>query len=316
MTHTPVGMSVVSKAVAADGASVSTWERASFACAHAVAAALLLCLSLEGFYRFARLFGTVEWMINFKRRRRFAKALECVFGHKPARSKRRRATLEHFRQTRCDKLFYLVFDRIPRDKAMALFSIENSALLDEAVKRGRGVYVAMSHHGPHHIAGMLMALLGYKTAGVRDRREGGIRRYVQDRFDRLYPEFGRMRVLFADSYPRDIYRCFQDGYLLGSAMDVSRVRRANQKVEEVSIFGDRRVFLSGPLRVAVRCQAPVLQAFMIPDKGFRYRLDFVGMLVDPQTMEDEDKAVAEAMRVYAANVEDYLRATPALMTRV
>ncbi len=46
---------------------------------------------------------------------------------------------------------------------------------------------------------MLLALNGYKTAGVRDRNEGPLRRYVQGRFDRRHPEFQRMRVLFADS---------------------------------------------------------------------------------------------------------------------
>ena len=136
---------------------------------------------------------------------------EHVLGRRPTPRERRRATREYFRRTRCDKLFYLVFDRISRDKAMSLFSIRNRDLLDEAAGRGRGVYVALSHHGPHHIAGMLMALHGYKTAGVRDRQEGGMRRWVQNRFDHLYPEFRRMRVLFSDGYPRDIYRSFRQG---------------------------------------------------------------------------------------------------------
>ena len=164
---------------------------------------------------------------------------------------------------------------------------------------------------------MLMTLRGYKVAGVRDRAEGGLRRYVQDRFDRLYPEFQRMRVLFADGYPREIYRCFEDGFVLGSAMDVDRVRNTDQKAEEVTIFGEKRLFLIGPLRAAIRCQAPVLQAFIAAESGFRYRLDIVQTLVDPEKkVEDETAAIADAIHTYAANVERCIRAMPTLLTRV
>jgi lauroyl/myristoyl acyltransferase len=316
MAHASAAVDASSGARTGDRKAVTWWENVSFAATHAVLSATLFCLSLRGLYRLGRLFGTLEWLINYKRRRRFAAAFERVVGHKPAPAERRRATREYFRRSRCDKLFYLIFDRIPRDKSMSLFSIHNASLLDTAVRRGRGVYLAMSHHGSYHIVGMLLALYGYKTTAVRDRQEGGLRRWVQSRFDRLYPEFGRMRVLFSDSYPRDIYRCFRDEYVVGSAMDVSRLRRPNQKAEDVTIFGEKRPFLSGPLRVALRCGAPVVQAFIVPEKYFRYRLDIVMMLIDPETVDNEDAAVTTAMADYAANVETHLRATPSLITRI
>ncbi|UCE59088.1 MAG: hypothetical protein JSU63_16790 [Phycisphaerales bacterium] len=316
MTRTSAAMDSPAEAPQGGESRISLWKRASFECTHAAVSILLYGLSLKGLYRFGQLFGTVEWLINYKRRRRFHAALTRVCSDKPTGAQRRRETREFFRRNRCDRLFYLILDQIPRAKAETLFSISNEALLDQAVQRGRGVYVALSHHGPHHVAAMLMSLRGHKVAGVRDRREGGIRRYVQARFDRLYPEFGRMRVLFSDSYPRDIYRCFREGFVLGSAMDVSRLRRSNQKAEEVTIFGEKRHFLSGPLRVAVRCGAPVLQAFITPGDAFTYRLEIVESLIDPDTVDDEDAAVARAMQTYAANVERNLRAAPALMTRL
>ncbi|MBI4718850.1 MAG: hypothetical protein HY763_13675 [Planctomycetes bacterium] len=277
---------------------------------------MLRLLTLEGLYRFGRLFGSVEWLINYKRRRRFAAALERVLGRRPSAAEHRRATREYFQQTRCDKLFYLIVDCLPRTRAVSLYTINGREAIDRAVARGRGVYVALSHHGPHHVAAMLMTLCGYKVAGVRDRQEGGIRRYMQARWDRRFPELGRMRVLYADSYPRDLYRCFQDGYVVGSAMDVSRVRHPNQKTEKVTVFGETRAFLSGPLRVAIRCGVPVVQGFIVPERGFRYRLEIVQTLFDPANAGEEDAAVRDAMRQYAANVERYVRNRPVLLTRV
>lgn len=295
---------------------LSRWETFTFAAAHSGVSLLYRVLSLRGLYRFGQWFGTVEWLINYKRRRRFAASLREVLGREPSAGERRRATLDFFRRSRCDKLFYLIFDRIPRDVALDLLSIGNQQRLDEAVTRGRGVYIALSHHGPHHVAAMLMALRGYKVAGVRDRREGGLRRYIQDRCDRLHPEFRRMRVIFADGYPRDIYRCFSEGYLVGSAMDVSRVRHPNQKIEEVTMFGEPRSFLTGPLRVAIRCRAPVLQAFIIPQADFRYRLEITASLVDPDVEAGEAETYAQAVRSYAENVEAHVRRSPALLTRL
>jgi len=255
-------------------------------------------------------------LIDYKRRRRFAEALERILGYRPGPAERRRHTREYFMRTRCDKLFYLIFDRIRRDEAVALLAIENQDKVDAALARGNGVYLAMSHHGAYHVLSMLLALKGYRLVGVRDRNESSLRRYIRDRFERRYPDFRQMRVLYSDSYPREIFRCYKEGYVVGSAMDVAQVRDARKRTETVTIFGEEREFLSGPMRVAIRCGAPVLQGFVEPEGGFRYRLDIVDTLVDPEEVKDENATVSRAMKVYAANVEKYLRAAPSLVSRI
>jgi len=291
-------------------ASLRRWERLSFSVAHAAVSLLLAGLSPKGLYAFGRAFGTLEWMINYKRRRRFAqRCAEVAPGRgRPAR--------EFFCRSRCDKLFYLILDRVTREQAATLFSIGNRALLDDAVRRGKGVYVALSHHGAHHIAAIMLAQAGYRVAGVRNRSESAIRRFVQQRLDRRRGEVKNFRIIFSDAYPRDIYRCFQEGYVLGSLMDVAHVHRPNQKFEEVTLFGETHRFLSGPMRVAIRCGAPILQAFIVPGSGFRYCLDIVEQLVAPSNVQDEDAAVTRALQTYAKNLELHVRAHPELMTRI
>jgi lauroyl/myristoyl acyltransferase len=134
--------------------------------------------SLRGLYVFARAFGTIEYWINFKRRARYASELRRIFPE--GLSKRRQAVIirSYFRRTRADKLLYLIFDRLPREKIMRRIRFHGRETLDAALARGRGVYVMLSHNGSHHVAALLMALLGYRCAGVRDRNEGAIRLYV------------------------------------------------------------------------------------------------------------------------------------------
>ncbi len=295
---------------------LTAWQRFSLGFVHTVMAGLLGVLSLRGLWVFGRVFGTLEWLINYRRRRRFGEAMKVMLGRRPTTAERRKATREFFCRSRCDRMFYLIVDCLPVERARTLFSITNEALLKSSLARGHGVYMALSHNGPHHVAAMLFAMCGYRVAGVRDRREGPLRRYMQERIDRRHRGFERMRVLFADGYPREIFRCFEEGYVVGSAMDISRVRDPKQKMEQVTMFGQPQLFLSGPLRVAVRCGAPVLQGMLVPDTGFRYRLEILERLIDPETCGDVEAAVREAMRVYAGNIEVHLRRAPYLVSKV
>ena len=59
---------------------------------------------------------------------------------------------------RCDKLFYLIFDKLPREKILNRVRFFGQEVLDEALQRGHGAYVTLSHYGSHHVAGLLMAL--------------------------------------------------------------------------------------------------------------------------------------------------------------
>lgn len=295
---------------------LSLWERTSFGMAHWGLSLFWAIAGFGGVYRFGCVFGLIEWSVNYKRRRRFATALARVLGHTPSASVRRRETRAYFMRSRCDKLFYLLLDRVSADRVDSVFTIKNRSLLDDAVARGKGVYVAMSHHGPQLIVGMLLCLSGYPAAAVRDGKESGIRRFVQGRFDRRHPQFRRLGVLFSESFPREIYRRFKEGLILGSAMDVSRVRHPNQKAERLTLFGEQRDFVTGPLRVAFRCDTPVVQAFAGVDDRGHYHLDIVGVLLDPREVENEDQAVRDAMQTYVAAVEKRVRESPSLLSRI
>ena len=51
------------------------------------------------------------------------------------------------------------------------------------------MYVCMSHIGSHHVLALIIALKGYRVAGVRDPNEGTLRRYVQRKYEETFPEF-------------------------------------------------------------------------------------------------------------------------------
>lgn len=292
--------------------------RAKFALVRWFLVAWSRLFSLRGLYLFGRWFGTVEYLVDIRRRKRYRRELEGVFPEGISKARRRKIIRDYFRRTRADKLFYLIFDRLPREKVMRRIRFHGRQHLDEALKAGRGVYVMLSHHGSHHVAGLLMALLGYRCAGVRDRNEGAIRMYVQQKYAETFPEYAAVRLLYADSFPRDIYRCFRENRVLGSALDVSRVRGVTLKTCPVRIFGQTREFLTGTLQIALRCRAAVCQAFVVSRPNFYFRL----IVRPPYHVPAGDDApespelIERLMQQYADGIAAHVREHPDHLSRV
>lgn len=295
---------------------LTAWERVSFDCVHAMLSGLVRIVGPAGMFRFGQAFAALEWAINYKRRRRFRQAVREMFPEGIAPADLQRASREWVGYNRCNKLFFLLFDVLPRERLEGLFRFVRKELLDAALARGKGVYIAMSHVGPYQIGGMFLSRIGYRMAAVRDPNESGLTRYVQRRLDRRGGDFARMKVFFSGAFPRVIFRCLEEGYVLGSALDVARIRSAHLRTQDVTVFGRRREFLTGPLHVAVRCRVPILQAFVVPERDFRYMIEFHGPLHDPQQGGDEDDCVRRAMAQYVANLEAHMRRHPCHITRV
>ena len=320
--HTAVGraaeQAAAEPAVQSASKQLSWFTRAKFAIVRGFVFGWARLFSLKGLHLLGRWFGTAEYLINFRRRERCRRELQRVFPERLDQARERKITRNYFRRTRCDKLYYLIFDRLPRDKIMRRIRWHGRQHLDAGLERGRGVYVMLSHHGSHHVAGLLMALLGYHCAGVRDRNEGAIRMYVQEKYAQTFPEYAAVRMLYADSFPRDIFRCFQENRVVGSALDVNRVRGVTLKTCPVEMFGERRDFLTGTLQIALRCGATICQAFVVSRPNFYFRL-----IVRPPFHVPEDgdgpespELVGQLMQQYADGIAEHMREHPDHLSRI
>jgi lauroyl/myristoyl acyltransferase len=125
-------------------------------------------------------------------------------------------------------------------------------------------------------------------------------------------------MLYADSFPRDIYRCFRDNCIVGSALDVGRIRGLTLKTCPVEIFGQRRQFLTGTLQIALRCRATVAQAFVVSRPNFYFRLIVEPPLYVPDAADDGDSEehIADLMQRYAEGIEAHVREHPDHLSRI
>jgi len=273
------------------------------------------CFSLKGLYLLGRVFGTCEWIVNHNRRRRFRERLSEALGDAVGRMSCSMdlACYRYFVRTRCDKLFYLIFDKLPREKILRRIRMPDRDMIDRLLGQNKGLYVCMSHTGSHHVVIQLMALMGYRVAGVRDRNEGAMRRYVQEKYRESFPELRAVRLFFADAFPRDLYRCFKDGFILGSALDVSRQRGEHLRYVTVISFGREREFLTGTMQIAMRCKAPIIQGFIVSRKNFYFELIALNNLV---CSDDNENTLQRVLQQYADNIGRHLLEHPDHFSRV
>ena len=268
------------------------------------------CFSLSGLYVLGRFFGTLEYLTDYNRRRRVDRKLKQFFKDEYPASWRRRVTRSYFMRIRCDKMFYTIMDQLPRSKVMRRIKLLGEENITNAQTKGSGVYVALCHFGSHHIAGLMMALLGYHIAGVRDPKESAVRRYVQDKFRETFPEVSKMRLFPATSFPRGIYRHLKCNNIVASLLDASRKRGRQTKTVPVTMFGEARDCLIGPLQIAIRCGATTLQGFVVSRKNFYYHLIVTPPLIDATDVTDEAQTIASVIQHYADGVEHFAREYP------
>jgi len=268
------------------------------------------CFSLSGLYQLGRFFGTLEFLVDYKRRRRVSVKLQSFFKDERSAAWRRGVTWRYFMRIRCDKMFYTIMDRIPRGKLMNRIKLIGRENIDKALADGRGLYVALCHFGSHHIAGLMTALLGYELAGVRDQKESAVRRYIQQKYRETFPEVSAMQMFTATSFPRGIYRHLQGNKIVASLLDADRKRGEHTKTFPVTIFGEHRAFLIGPLQIAIRCGSTTLQGFVVSRRNFYYQLIVTEPLIDPEAVVDEAETVSHVIQRYADGVEEFARQHP------
>lgn len=292
------------------------WVRAKFAVVCSFLGLWLLCFGLGGLYGLGWVFGLFEWLINFRLRRRFRQRVQEVMGLRLSKRQALNMSRRFVQRLRCDKLIYLVFDRVSDEAIRQRVELVGAGPLDAALATGRGVHVLASHHGPQHVAALLLARLGYRVMAIRDRNQGASRRYIQERFARTLPESRDCRFVFADQYPMMFFRAFRGPTMVCAALDVSRMRGDRQRSVAVKLFGHQREFLCGTVHIAMRSDAPIFQIFVTCLPFYRYRIEFAGPLWTPgEQRTDNGPAVAEVMQRYATGIEDYVRRYPCHMSK-
>lgn len=293
-----------------DRSQLSLWVRLKYSVIRSALQAIAKLFGLNGLYVFGQCFAFCEYFLQYKRRARISRRLDQIYDEPLPKRKKHRIMRQFFTRVRCDKMIYTIIDLIDRDELLSRFEIVGKEYLDAGNKRGKGTLFLFSHQGSHHVGGIFMALAGYPLVGIRDPKESVLRRYVQDKFERCFPEFKDFQVTSNDISPRTFFRQFAANHLVASAMDATRNRGQNVRTVTVNAFGGKMEVISGMTHIALRCKAAILVGFFISLPKYRYQMVYSPWLCDPDTAVDNDETVQNVMQQYADLIQNHVRTRP------
>ncbi len=270
---------------------------------------LTKAIGLDGLYQFGRFFGFCEYLLQYKKRARIYRRLEQIYARALDPSEARKIACRYFMRIRCDKMMYTIIDKIDRKELLKRFEIEGKEYIDKSIERGKGTFLMFSHQGSHHLAGILLILSGYRILGLRDPNESPLRIYVQQQFEKNFPEFRDLQITPNDSFARTFFKAFKENQIVAAAMDVWR-ERENTRTVTVKVFGQERQFLSGMTYIALRSRSALLVGFVLSLPNFHYRVIFHPWLNNPDEDTDTPETVKTVMQKYANLIEQHVKKYP------
>ena len=143
-----------------------------------------------------------------------------------------------------------------------------------------------------------------------------MRHFIQSIVGPTVPEFPNVQVVYADDYPRELFRCFREQRLIVSALDVNRDRGSNLKTHPVRIFGEERQFLTGPMQLALRMGSVIVPTFLVSKPNYYYSVTVLPPIYSPVDADATAPELGELMQAYADAVSDHIRAHPDHLSRV
>jgi lauroyl/myristoyl acyltransferase len=264
---------------------------------------------LNGLYAFGQFFGFIEFILQYKKRKRIRIRLSEIFGKPISASRARAVARQQMIRIRCDKMIYTIMDRIDRKDLMDRFEMDGREYLDQAVQRGKGTFFMFSHQGSHHLGGILLTLSGYPIIGLRDPNESSLRMYIQEQYEKRFPEFADLHITSSESFARSYFRAFKKNLIVAAAMDIWR-DRGNVRTVKVNFFGQEREFASGMTHIALRSKAVILVGFLLSLPNYHYRMIFHPWLTEPDSAMETPETVQKVMEDYAHLIEEHVRKYP------
>lgn len=113
--------------------------------------AILHALPLRFVYSLGEILGFCAWLLLGKYRKLARANLAIAFGREKSRAELRGLTRRHFRRLGANLLSSLKLGAMPLEKIAERVTLENPELMQDAVRAGRPVVVALSHLGSWEI---------------------------------------------------------------------------------------------------------------------------------------------------------------------
>lgn len=253
-----------------------------------------------------RLLGNLMYCTDKKKRNTTKTELAALFGHRFTPEEidditRRSFTIYYKRQV--ETSFLGAFTQERMNNIMHVEGIEN---LDNALSKGKGIILLLSHFGSFLLPLPYLGYRGYKINQVTGKQIHVSR--IAERFwswrkreaDRL-----PVRFLQVGKFLRPVFDALDRNEIVAIAFD----GRDGKKWIEVDLFERKVLFSTGPFELARRTGATIIPTFVIRDTN-----DIQKLVLEPAFTLSADSDIKMALssdtRRFAEHFAEYIAAYP------
>jgi len=267
---------------------------APFFC-YQLADALSGFLPKEALSAAARIFSRIYTAIFIKEFESAALNLQAAFGGTLSQKALRGKIAEMVSNFSVSFVELFYSKRLTEDSIRKSVETASLAILDDTLKKKRGVILASAHLGHWELGGMVLARLGYPLYGMALKHTDP---KIETVFGRLRKR-GGVNVVLLGQTPRECYRVLRENKILGIVAD--RLFGSGKGIE-VEFMGRRVHFPDGIARLSLSTGAPVVPVFFIKTANERYKME----LENPIEADNE----AGIVQRFAAILEEKIKKYP------
>ncbi len=219
--------------------------------------------------------------------------------------------METLRNFRKDLFEIWSFPRLNKKKAEELCTIAGMEHLENALKKGKGVIIALCHFGSYK---MILPCLGYKGYKITQVAANPIDLTGKDKSivknKTMQIEYQCEKSLPANffyigSTPRQIYRVLQNNEILVMSLDgILDPHRISAP------FLQRKIRLSPSLlKIAERTKSPILPVFTIREKNDKHKI-IIGNEIASGDVGDKEEQETNVLFKFGSLMEQYVKEYP------
>ena len=245
------------------------------------------------------------------------KELGDLFGSTKSGSEIKRAALESIVNYRKDLFEIWSFPRLNKNRIEKLTYFEGLENLDNALEKGKGAIIAVSHFGSWKIIVPALAYRGYRVNQIAldpryfTHEERPAHHNVIMELEYKCEQSLPANFIYIGNFLRPVFRALTNNEVVIDSFDGFM---GSQK-REVSFFNRRLSLSVGPVVIAFRSGAPLVPAFAVRQKDGQHRI-VVHAEIPLLRYGDKRQAVANGAESYARLLRHYVSEYPSHYGRI
>ncbi|MDY7033041.1 MAG: lysophospholipid acyltransferase family protein [Thermodesulfobacteriota bacterium] len=252
------------------------------------------------------LLGKFFYSFDKRSREIIKKELSLLFGERFDTKKIKSITKRSFENYHKRRLETVFFGGLNKKKINNLVDARGLENIDEALSRGKGVILLLSHFGSFLLPLPFLGYRGYKVNQITGKQihssflSQRIWKWRKNEADRLPVSFIQI-----GKFLRPVYKALKNNEIVAIAFD----GRDGQRYVPVEFFDRTALISSGPMNLALRTGACILPTFVVRQKNDRHRL-IIGTPFELCTSEFIESDVLKNTKRFAEIFADFILTYP------